>query len=125
MRIELTRTILFIMSSNFIATNLKFAEKFDHPFSHVFIFGNMFRESRGFVAMPLTSSKNFVSMIHVPIYPYLISEGNEIVRAFDWHSNDTVTLMNYFTKNKYMRKWIVEFLSKSESRGNIIPRVNK
>ena len=26
-----------------------------HPFSHVFIFGNMFPESRGFVAMPVTN----------------------------------------------------------------------
>ena len=30
--------------------------EFDHPFSHVFIFGNMFPESHGFVAMPVTSS---------------------------------------------------------------------
>ena len=34
---------------------IKFSEKFDHPFSHVFIFGNMFPESRGFVAVPVTS----------------------------------------------------------------------
>ena len=35
--------------------NLKFSEKFDHPFSHVFIFRNMFPESHGFVAVPVTS----------------------------------------------------------------------
>ena len=52
MRIELTRAILL--------PRLRFAEKFDHLFSYVFIFGNMFRESRGFVAMPVTSSNNFV-----------------------------------------------------------------
>ena len=46
-RIEVTR--------NFNATILKFSEKFDHPFSHVFIFGNMFPESHGFIAMPVTS----------------------------------------------------------------------
>ena len=31
------------------------SEKFNHPFSHVFIFGNMFPESHGFVAMPVAS----------------------------------------------------------------------
>ena len=44
-----------VNSSNFNATILKFSEKFDHPFSHVFIFGNLFPESHGFVAMPVTS----------------------------------------------------------------------
>ena len=34
---------------------LKFAKKFYYPFSHVFIFGNIFTESDGFVAMPVTS----------------------------------------------------------------------
>ena len=29
----------------------------------------------------------------VPIYPYLISVGDEIVRACDRHWNETVTLM--------------------------------
>ena len=33
---------------------LKFSEKLDHAFSHVFIFDNMFPESHGFVAMPVT-----------------------------------------------------------------------
>ena len=100
MRIALTGAILFINSSNFIATTLKFSEKFDDQFSHVFIFGNMFCESHGSVVMPVTSSKNFVSMIHVPIYPYLISEGNEIVRACDRHCNETVTLTKHVTKYK-------------------------
>ena len=36
-------------------TILQFSEKLDDPFSHVFIFGNMFPESCGFVAMPVTS----------------------------------------------------------------------
>ena len=35
-------------SSNFYPTILKFSEKFDHPFSHVFIFGNMIPEIHGF-----------------------------------------------------------------------------
>ena len=38
MRIELTQAILM--------TRLKFSEKFNHPFSYVFIFGNMFHESQ-------------------------------------------------------------------------------
>ena len=42
-------------SSNFNATILKFSEQFIHPYSHVFIFGNMFPESHGFVAIPVTS----------------------------------------------------------------------
>ena len=52
-----------IKSSNFNATILKFSEKFDHPFSHVlFKFGNIFPESDGFVAVPVTRSNNFVSI---------------------------------------------------------------
>ena len=45
---RLTRAIL-------IAMTLKFAEKFHHPFLHVFLFGNMFHESDSFVAMPVAS----------------------------------------------------------------------
>ena len=63
MRIELTLAILMPRFSNFL-------KKFDHPFPHVFTFGNIFLESDGFVTMPQAVSK-----IHVPIYPYLISEG--------------------------------------------------
>ena len=57
--------------SNFNAVTLRFSKKFDHPFSHVSIFGNMFPNSHGFVDMPVTSR----SKIHVPLYTYLISEG--------------------------------------------------
>ena len=45
-RIELTRAILM--------PRFTFSEKLDHPFSHFFIFGNMFSESHGFVAIPVT-----------------------------------------------------------------------
>ena len=48
--------------SNFIVMILKFSEKFNYKFSHVFIFGNMFPESHGFVAVPVTRSNNFVSL---------------------------------------------------------------
>ena len=52
-------------------TLIFFVEKFDHPFSHLFILSNMFPDSDGFVAMPVTSCIKDT----VPIYPYLISEG--------------------------------------------------
>ena len=42
MRIEFTRAILLLLST------LKFSEKFDHPFSHIFIFDNTFPESAQF-----------------------------------------------------------------------------
>ena len=43
-----------VNSSNFNAMVLKFSEEFDHPFSHIFIFGNTFPESHGFVALSVT-----------------------------------------------------------------------
>ena len=46
-------------------------EKFDHPISYALIFENVFLESHGLAAMPVTSCiKDTCS-----IYPYLISEG--------------------------------------------------
>ena len=58
-----------VNSNNINATIFKFYEKFDHPFSQVFIFGNMFPESHGSLLCRLQA----VSKIHVSIYPYLIS----------------------------------------------------
>ena len=52
----------------------------------------------------------------VPIYPYLISERDEIVLACDRHRDETVTLTKHVTKYKYMLKWMVEFLSKYQTR---------
>ena len=46
---------------------------------------------------------------------------DEIVRACDRLSNKTVTLRKRVSKNKHMRKWVVEFLSKSDNK---IVRVN-
>ena len=60
----------------------------------------------------------------IPIYPYLISEEDEIVRACDRHRDETVTLTKYVTKYKYMRKWMAEFLRKSQTRVIKIARVN-
>ena len=65
-----------------------------------------------------------VSKIHVPIYPYLISKGDEIVRLCNRRSNETVTLKKDVTKYKNMRKCIIEFLRKFEYRGIKIARVN-
>ena len=42
----------------------------------------------------------------------------------DRHNNQTVTLGKHITKYKNMRKRLVEFLRKSESRGDKIVRVN-
>ena len=69
--------------------------------------------------VPLIQYKDFG-----PIYPYLISEGDEIVRACERHWDETVTLTKHVTKYKYMRKWMVEFLSKSRSCVIKIARVN-
>ena len=55
---------------------------------------------------------------------YLISEGDEIVRACDLHRNETVTVTTHVTKYKYMRKWMVDFLSKSQNRVIKIAQVN-
>ena len=67
----------------------------------------------------MTQYKDFV-----PICPYLISEGDEIVRARGRLCDETVTLTKNVTKYKYMRKWMAEFLSKSQSRVIKIARVN-
>ena len=57
-----------------------------------------------------------VSKIYVPIYPYLISEGDEIVRPCDRHSNETMTLRKHVTKYKHTWIWMFEFLRKFENR---------
>ena len=49
--------------------------------------------------------------------------GDEIVGASDWHSNETVTRRKHVANYQNMRKWMVEFLSKHESRGNKIALV--
>ena len=40
------------------------------------------------------------------------------------HSNETVTPGKHVTKCKNMRKWMVQFIRNSESRGDKIARVN-
>ena len=64
------------------------------------------------------------SNIHVPIYPYLISEGcRNCSTLWQAYSNETVTLRKHVTKYKNMRKWMVEYLKKFENRGIKIVRV--
>ena len=58
----------------------------------------MFPESHSFILCSLKA----VSKRHVPIYHYLISEGRELVRPCDRHSNKTVTLRKHVTKKKKM-----------------------
>ena len=50
-------------------------------------------------------------------------KADAIVRACDRHSKETMSLRKCY-KYKHMRKRMVEFLRKSESRGNKIARVN-
>ena len=47
----------------------------------------------------------------------------EIVQTCDRNNNETATLRKHVTKYKRMRKWMVEFLSKSDCRGIKIDRV--
>ena len=75
----------------------------------------------------LPNKKRIVETIYkdfVPINRYLIWEGDEIVRTCDRHRDETVTQTKHVTKYKYMRKWMVEFLSKSQSRVIKIARIN-
>ena len=51
-----------INSVNFNATTLKLGEKFDHPFSHLFVYGYIFAQGHGFDAMAVKSSKYFLSL---------------------------------------------------------------
>ena len=60
--IDLEMRIELINRDQFNATILKFFEKFYHQFLHVYIFGNMFPESHGFIAVPVTRSNHFVSV---------------------------------------------------------------
>ena len=109
-----------VNSRNFNATIL-ISEKFHHPVSHVFLFGNMFPESRGFVAMPVTSCiKDTCSNV---------SQSNlwRETKLFDIVT-DTATKPRlsgkHVTKYKNMRQWMVKFLRKFENRGNKIARFN-
>ena len=50
-------------------------------------------------------------------------KGDEIIRACYQHRNETITLEQHISKYKNMRKWMVKFLRKLQSRGDKIARV--
>ena len=101
---------------------LRFYEKFYYPFSHFSIFDNMFPENHGFVAVPVTSSNNFFSIHKLDIDIYI--EKCKFDTSCNRHSNETVTFKKQVTKYKNMRKWMIYFFKKSESRRDKISRVN-
>ena len=51
-------------------------------------------------------------------------KGDEIVRPFDLHSNETATVRIHVTKYKHIQKLMLVFLGKFENRGIKIARVN-
>ena len=51
-------------------------------------------------------------------------KGDEIVRPFHRHSNETATVKIHVNKDKLIRKWMSVFLVKFENRGIKIARVN-
>ena len=44
-------------------------------------------------------------------------KGDEIVRHFHRHSNETATVWIHVNKDKHIRKWMLVFLVKFENRG--------
>ena len=73
-----TFDIILGNASNFYSMMLKFSEKFGYPFSDVFIFGNMFPESHGFLIFIIflffyLRFSNFLrnSAIHFRLFLYL------------------------------------------------------
>ena len=52
----------WINLSNFNAMTRELAEIFEHPFSHLFIFGNIFPVDYCFFAVTVISSKKFASL---------------------------------------------------------------
>ena len=108
MRSELTRSILMPLFSNFLR-NLTI------HFCMVFIFGR--------VAVSLLCRLQSLSKIHVPIYPYLISEGRQNCSTLYRHSNETATLRKR-VPNINTWKWMIKFLRKFKNHGIKIVRVN-
>ena len=103
------------------------SEKLDHKFLHDFIFGPMFPESHGFVAMPITSCiKDTHSNLSLSDYFRetklfeLVTGGpvQQLLRK-PWLSGNKLSNMK-----KNMWKWMVKFLRKSENRGEKIAIVD-
>ena len=88
-------------SSNFNATILGFSEKFYYLFWHIFIFGNMFPASHGFVALQVINI--CIREDTCSNFPILKMNEDEIVRTCDRQSNETATLKERVTKYENMR----------------------
>ena len=96
---------------------LRFSEKYDHQFLHVFIFNNTFPESHGSLAVPVKISKKIVSLHK------LDRDQLEHVSLIQLVISIAMTLRKC-QKYKNIRKWMTEFIKKSGSRGDKIVRVN-
>ena len=94
MLIELTRAIVIPRLPNFLRNSTI------HSRTFFYLVTSFLR-----VEVSLPCRQQAVSKIFVPIYPYLITEGDEIVPPCDRHSNETVTLRKHVAKYKHMRKW--------------------
>ena len=107
-------------SCYFNATILKFSEKFDHQFLHVFIFGNMFPVSDGFVAVKVKMSNNFRPPSQIRQGQIRTISSIQLVTGIA----TKLTLRKHVTQYKNIQKLMVEFLRKCESRAIKISLVN-
>ena len=99
---------------------LKFAEKFDDLFLHVFVSDNIFPVRHCFVAVLVTRSNNFVSLhlldrnklVHVSLIQLVTG-----IATKPW-------LGRHILKYKKMRKWMIKFCRKFGNHGIKIFWVN-
>ena len=112
-RIELTRTYIMPRFSNFLRNAIINFRMFLHLLTCFLR-----------VSVSLLCRLHDVSMSHVSIYPYLISEGKRNCSTWDRYSNETATLWKHVTKYENMQTLIFEFLKKLENRVFKIARVN-
>ena len=119
-KIELTRAILMPRFSNFLRNSTIY-------FCMFLYLKTCFVR----VTVSLLFQLQSVSKIHVPFYPYLISERRRNCSIL-WPAQQSrsqeisgnINLRKHVTKYKTIRKRMVEFLKKFENRGIKIARVN-
>ena len=98
--------------SNFIATTLRYSEKIDHPFFYLLTY---------FLRVTVSLLGLQARQIRLPSLIWYGLIGTCIIdTACDRHGNETVTLRKDVTKYKNIRKWMGEFLRKSDSRSDKI-----
>ena len=102
-RIELTPTILLTT-----------------VFGIFFIIGNIFPESHGFVAVPVTRSNNFVSLHYIDRDKL---DNVSLIHLVTGIATKPWLSGNMFPNTKSMRKLMIEFLRKFENRGIKIVQV--